>query len=96
MALDVDGATKGIREQIAKPLGLDLHHAASGTLRIVMSNMAEAIRGMTSETGDDPRTSACCVSAAVARCSALSSMDEAGLPAAIIPILLRPSRRGAC
>src|SRR5690606_28457197 len=55
MSLDVEGATEGIREQIGKPLGLDVHRAASGILRIVTSNMAEAIRSMTSETGDDPR-----------------------------------------
>lgn len=87
MALDVEGATQGIREQIAKPLGLDVHRAASGILRIVMSNMAEAIKSMTSETGDDPRDfSMLCFGGGGAMFGA-HLMDELSLPAAIIPIL---------
>src|SRR5690606_3943902 len=68
-------------------LDLDVHRAASGILRIVMSNMAAAIRSMTSETGDDPRDfSMLCFGGGGAMYGA-HLMDELSLPAAIVPIL---------
>jgi N-methylhydantoinase A len=53
--LDVEAARAAIEEQIAKPLGLDVHHAAEGILRVINSKMALAIRELTVAQGLDPR-----------------------------------------
>jgi N-methylhydantoinase A len=87
ISLDVNAATHGITEQIARPLGLDLHRASSGILRIVMSNMAEAIKDIAAESGDDPRDFAMLCFGGGGPLFGAYLMDELSLPAAIIPIL---------
>jgi N-methylhydantoinase A len=44
-----------LEEVIAKPLGLDLAHAAYGAHQIAASNMIRAIKAVSSERGRDPR-----------------------------------------
>jgi N-methylhydantoinase A len=87
ISLDLNAATKGISEQIGQPLGLDLHRASSGILRIVMSNMAEAIKDIAAESGDDPRDFAMLCFGGGGPLFGAYLMDELSLPAAIIPIL---------
>jgi N-methylhydantoinase A len=55
IALDVEAATRAVREYVAKPLELDVHEAAEGILRVITSKMALAIRELTVEQGLDPR-----------------------------------------
>jgi N-methylhydantoinase A len=55
ITLDRDAARSAIEERIAKPLGLDVHHAAEGILRVINSKMALAIRELTVAQGLDPR-----------------------------------------
>ena len=43
------------QEQIAKPMELDVAHAAYGAHQIAISNMIRAIRAISSERGRDPR-----------------------------------------
>jgi N-methylhydantoinase A len=87
MTLNVAAATKGISELISQPLGLNLHAASSGILRIVMSNMAEAIKDIAAESGDDPRDFAMLCFGGGGPLFGAHLMDELQLPAAIIPIL---------
>ncbi len=87
ISLDLDAARKGISEQIARPLGLDLHRAASGILRLVMSNMAEAIKDIAAESGDDPRDFAMLCFGGGGPLFGAYLMDELSLPAAIVPLL---------
>ncbi len=87
ISLAPSAAIKGITEQIAQPLGLDLHRASSGILRIVMSNMAEAIKDIAAESGDDPRDFAMLCFGGGGPLFGAYLMDELSLPAAIIPIL---------
>lgn len=54
-SLDMDLAIKAIDSYVATPLGLDVHTAAAGILTIVNSNMATAIRAVSTERGIDPR-----------------------------------------
>ena len=82
-----NAAANGITEQIGRPLGLDLHRASSGILRIVMSNMAEAIKDIAAESGDDPRDFAMLCFGGGGPLFGAYLMDELSLPAAIIPIL---------
>jgi N-methylhydantoinase A len=55
ITLDQEAARSAIDERIAKPLGLDVHHAAEGILRVINSKMALAIRELTVAQGLDPR-----------------------------------------
>jgi N-methylhydantoinase A len=48
-------AAGAIEERIARPLGLDLMTAAAGIIRVVDSNMVDAIRAVSIERGIDPR-----------------------------------------
>jgi N-methylhydantoinase A len=87
IALDLERARKGITEQVAGPLGLDLFRASSGMLRIVMSNMAEAIKDIAAESGDDPRDFAMLCFGGGGPLFGGYLMDELSLPAAVIPLL---------
>jgi len=55
LPLDAAAATRSIQEKIAGPLGLELHAAASGILRIANNTMLGAIRNVSVERGNDPR-----------------------------------------
>jgi N-methylhydantoinase A len=87
MRLDVEGATRGIRTQVAEPLKLSLHDASSGILRIATANMSEAVKSIASESGDDLRDfGMLCFGGGGALFGAFI-MDELELPAAIVPIV---------
>ncbi len=53
--LDPGKAEKAIGEKVAKPLSMDIYEAAHGMIKIVNTNMANAIRVLTAEQGVDPR-----------------------------------------
>lgn len=55
MTLDLDGALKVIQDVIATPLGLDVHEAAAGILRVAHANIVRGIRVVSVERGYDPR-----------------------------------------
>ena len=50
-----DLAEKAIQDNVATPLGLDLLAAAQGIVRVVNTNMVNAIRAVSVERGIDPR-----------------------------------------
>jgi N-methylhydantoinase A len=53
MKLDVKAAEKAIFEHIAKPLGVDVIHAADGILRIATTAMSYAVKAVSTERGLD-------------------------------------------
>jgi N-methylhydantoinase A len=55
LRLDVDAATRAIRERCADPLGLDVVTAAFGIVEIANAAMASALRLMSVQRGLDPR-----------------------------------------
>ncbi len=55
ITLDLEAAREAIAERIAEPLGIDVHRAAEGILRVINSKMALAIRELTVAEGLDPR-----------------------------------------
>ena len=55
MGLDGQAAHDALRRQVAEPLGLTVERAASGVLAIAVASMANAVRGVTTERGLDPR-----------------------------------------
>lgn len=87
MTLNEEGAKSAIEKQIGEPLNLSMLHASSGILRIAMNNMAEAVKDMTAETGDDPRDfGMLCFGGGGAMFGAYL-IDELAMPAAIIPMV---------
>ncbi|MEP7246828.1 MAG: hydantoinase/oxoprolinase family protein [Gammaproteobacteria bacterium] len=87
MSLDVEGARRGIRAHVAEPFGMELLQASSGILRIVMSNMAEAVKDIASETGEDPRDYGMLCFGGGGPMFGAYLIDELCMPTAIIPIL---------
>ncbi|MEK9722983.1 MAG: hydantoinase/oxoprolinase family protein, partial [Rhodospirillaceae bacterium] len=55
LEIDSEKSRAVLEAKIAKPLGLDVAHAAYGAHRIAISNMIRAIRAVSSERGRDPR-----------------------------------------
>jgi N-methylhydantoinase A len=55
MDLDMDGAEKAVKEQIADPLGISVEEAAFGIHRIVNAHMSDAARFHVLHRGYDPR-----------------------------------------
>jgi N-methylhydantoinase A len=53
--LDLEGAERAIREQIAEPLGMTTLEAAAGIHDIASAHMSDLIRKKTVEVGYDPR-----------------------------------------
>ena len=53
MKLDIKAAEKAIYEHIAKPLGVDVIHAADGILRIATTAMSYAVKAVSTERGLD-------------------------------------------
>jgi N-methylhydantoinase A len=55
LQLQVEAAADGIRQKIARPLGMTVEEAASGILRVAAAAMANAVRAVTTQRGLDPR-----------------------------------------
>ncbi len=55
MAIDPRRAEAAILEHIARPLGMSLHQAAEGIIRIVNANMTGALKVVSVEKGYNPR-----------------------------------------
>ncbi len=53
MTLDSDAAASALQSEIAAPLALDLTAAADGILRIAVTSMSHAVKGVTTERGLD-------------------------------------------
>ena len=53
MPVDRDAAARALDEQVARPLGITLERAAQGILAIAVSNIARAIRSVSTERGHD-------------------------------------------
>ena len=53
MKLDVAAAERALAEHIAKPLGVDIIHAADGILRIATTSMSYAVKAVSTERGLD-------------------------------------------
>ena len=57
LKLDIDGAASAL-SRLGEQLGLDAEQAARGVLRVASATMAGAIRAVSIEVGEDPRSAA--------------------------------------
>jgi N-methylhydantoinase A len=83
--LDVDAARTAIAKRIAEPLGLDIHRAAEGILRVINSKMALAIRELTVAQGLDPRDFVLVAFGGAGPMHAAEISLEIGIPRIIFP-----------
>ncbi len=79
-------AEEAIRSNVAEPLGLDVHEAAEGMLRILDSNMLQAVRYVTIEKGYDPRDFALVGLGGGGPLHVATLAKELGVSKAIVPV----------
>jgi len=86
MPLNLDSAKSGMENKVGKALDMDLQSASSGILRIALSNMAEAIRGITVDEGEDARDFKLLCYGGAGPLFGAHLIGELGMPVAIVPI----------
>ncbi|RUV68123.1 hydantoinase/oxoprolinase family protein [Mesorhizobium sp. M5C.F.Cr.IN.023.01.1.1] len=85
MPIDLKGARKVIEEKIATPLGMSVEQAAYGIIRIAVSNMARAIRSVTTQRGVDPREYAFIAYGGAGPLHGVETAIECGLSRVVAP-----------
>lgn len=86
MPLYLDLAKSGIENKVGKVLNIDLETASSGILRIALSNMAEAVRAITVDSGHDVREFKLLCYGGAGPLFGAYIMGELEMPVAIVPI----------
>jgi N-methylhydantoinase A len=85
IALDRDAAARAIEERVGEPLGLPVHEAAEGVLRVINSKMALAIRELTVAQGLDPADFAMVAYGGAGPMHAAEICAEIGIGTVIVP-----------
>jgi len=85
MPLDKAAAQAAIEAEVAARLGLTLDEAGYGIVRIAVSNMARAIRAVTTERGFDPRRLALIAYGGAGPLHAAEVAVELGMARVIVP-----------
>jgi N-methylhydantoinase A len=85
MRLDLAAAERAIRDRLAGPLGLDPVAAAEGIVRIAVTSMSYAVKGVTTERGLDAGAFAMVVYGGAGPLHASGIARELGIRRVIIP-----------
>ncbi|HEY2216880.1 MAG TPA: hydantoinase/oxoprolinase family protein [Solirubrobacteraceae bacterium] len=85
MELDAAGSQQAITEQIARPLGLDLHEAASAIMAVATERMVQAIEEITVNQGVDPRSAVLVGGGGAAGLNAVAIARRLGCKRVVIP-----------
>jgi N-methylhydantoinase A len=85
MAVHARQAREALEAQIARPLGLSVEEAAYGILRIANSNMARAVRAVSTERGHDIRKFALCAFGGAGGLHAAELARDCGIGTLLIP-----------
>ncbi len=83
--LDMARAEEAIVKNVAEPLGLSLHQAAAGVIRLINVQMVQAIRAISSERGYDLRDFAIVAFGGAGPVHAGELARELGVPRVIVP-----------
>ncbi len=83
--LSIEKAEKAIREQIARPLGMDVEKAAAGMYRVINVNMATGVREVSVKRGHDPREFPLIVAGGAGPVHACMIGLELEIPVMIVP-----------
>jgi N-methylhydantoinase A len=86
MKLDADAASKGIKERIAGPLGLDTVAAAQAIVEIAIAKMSLAVREVSVAKGYDPRDFALVASGGAGPLHVMAIARELFIPTVIVPL----------
>jgi N-methylhydantoinase A len=84
MPVDAEAARAAV-QRIAVPLGLTLEQAALGIIRVAVSNMGRAIRGVTTERGYAPERFALFAFGGAGPLHATEVAAECSIPVVIVP-----------
>ncbi|QRP43661.1 hydantoinase/oxoprolinase family protein [Amycolatopsis sp. FDAARGOS 1241] len=87
MPLDRAAAEQAIRTHVAEPLGLDLMAAARGIVTIADAQMSLAVRAVSVEKGEDPRTFALVATGGAGPLHAVSIARELTIGTVVVPVL---------
>ncbi|GAA3527857.1 hydantoinase/oxoprolinase family protein [Amycolatopsis ultiminotia] len=87
MPLDRAAAEEAIRMHVAEPLGLDLPAAALGIVAIADAQMSLAVRAVSVEKGEDPRTFALVATGGAGPLHAVSIARELTIGTVVVPVL---------
>lgn len=85
MKLDVSAAVDAVSDRLSKPLNLDVETAANGVLRIAVTAMSYAVKGVTTERGLDAGAFAMIVYGGAGPLHASAIARELGIRRVIIP-----------
>ncbi|MPZ55573.1 MAG: hydantoinase/oxoprolinase family protein [Rhizobiales bacterium] len=85
MALDVDAATRALKTRIADPFTMSVTAAADGILRIAVTAMSYAVKGVTTERGLDAGDFALVAYGGAGPLHAVQVAREIGIRKVIIP-----------
>ena len=85
MRLDVEAAERALVERVARPLGMDATAAAEGILRIAVTAMSYAVKGVTTERGLDAGDFALVAYGGAGPLHAVLVAREIGIRTVIIP-----------
>jgi len=83
--VDIAKVQQAFAEKLAKPLGLSVEEAAAAVIRVVNTQMAEAIRLISIEQGHDPRDFALLAFGGAGPLHAVALAGELGVPRVIMP-----------
>jgi len=83
--LKLDSAVKGIKQRIAKPLGIGVVAAAEGIHKVVNGTMADAIRLVSVAQGYDPRQCTLVVAGGAGAVHAAAIAQELGIKSLLVP-----------
>jgi N-methylhydantoinase A len=85
MRLDALAAERALREHVAKPLGIDVVHAADGILRIAATAMSYAVKAVSTERGLDAAAFALIAYGGAGPLHASAIAREIGMRRVIVP-----------
>src|SRR4029077_13139561 len=86
MRLNRDAGIRGMKERIAKPLGMDVAAAARAVIQIAIAKMSLAVREVSVEKGYDPRDFAIVASGGAGPLHVCAIARELHIPKVIVPL----------
>ncbi len=85
LPINADASQRALVDAVARPLGLEMDHAAWGARQVAIANMIRAIRAVSSERGRDPRDYALFAFGGNGALFATGMAEELGMSTIVIP-----------
>ena len=85
LPINADASRRVLVDAVARPLGLEMDHAAWGARQVAIANMIRAIRAVSSERGRDPRDYALFAFGGNGALFATGMAEELGMRTIVVP-----------